>query len=210
VTYRTMYDSTDVMDIPANARMVAGYVDGRYANVRAMRARFRDAKVVTITVFGKAGADVGDIEPGCMTVDHGVRWARAEVAAGRKPTLYCMASMWPQVKAAVKAAGIGRKVSYWVASYDDVSTIPAGAVAKQYRHGDLSTIGPKAYSGGHFDVSSVVAYWPGVDPRPPLSERSRLLARKLRRRLSRRRYPVGAGRRLLRRLRRAIRHALHG
>jgi hypothetical protein len=37
---RTMYDSTNINDIPSNASMVAGYVDGLYANVGNLQASF--------------------------------------------------------------------------------------------------------------------------------------------------------------------------
>jgi len=189
---RTMYDSTDVGDIPAKATMVAGYVDGRFRTVDALRARFPKAKVVTITVLGTAGADVCDTEPGNISIPHAARWAAAEVAAGRRPTLYCMASMWNDVKAAVKAEGISGKVSYWIAQYDGKATVPAGAVAKQYADPTLS--------GGHFDVSVVADHWPGVDhdaKATDLRDESRELAEKLAKRLSGRTHPVDDGRDVL-------------
>jgi len=203
-----MYDSTDASDIPAKATMVAGYVDGNFRNVDALKKRFPKAQVVSITVLGAPGADVCDTEPGNISIPHAAQWAANEVTAGRKPTLYCMASAWDDVKAAVKALGIAGKVSYWVAQYDGKAEIPKGAVAKQYAD-------PKQ-SGGHFDLSIVADHWPGVDhaggnhadgasgkiPAQPdgtseLRDDSRDLAVRLTSNLSARRLPVGDGRDVL-------------
>lgn len=155
---RTLYDSTTVQDIPKSATMVAGYMDGKYQTVRALRARFPKAQIVTITVLGTPGAHVADVETGDLTPASGAIWAKREIQAGRKPTLYCSASLWPAVERAVRAQGISGKVSYWIAHYDDVAQIPEGAVAKQYR----STSKP------NLDTSVAVdaPHWPGVDPAP--------------------------------------------
>lgn len=166
-----MYDSVTVADIPHVATMIAGYVDGIYANVPAIRQRFPHATIVTVTVKGTPGANVIDCEPGDASPAQAAAWAKREVAAGRKPTIYCMASQWVQVKLAVASAGVTGKVSYWIADYDGQPAVPSGAVAKQY-------LGSPGNSPGHYDVSVVAAHWPGVDPDPkPLSARQQRLAR---------------------------------
>jgi hypothetical protein len=182
---RTCYDSTTAADVPKGGDLYAGYVDGRYVTVPALRKRFPKARIVTITVLGTPGAHVCDTEPGNIGVAGADRRAKNEIVAGRKPTLYLMASMWPQVKTAVKNAGIAGKVSYWIAQYDGKGEIPKGAVAKQYLHGDKNH--PGSYSGGHYDTSIVADYWPGVDPEPapkppkvkPLSKWQRALIRRV-------------------------------
>lgn len=192
---RRMYDSTDVADIPRTAKMVAGYVDGRYRTVDQLRARFPKAQVVTITVTGEQDAHVCDTEPGNVGLAGAARWAKRQVDAGKRPTLYCMASQWPQLRAEVKRLGIAHAVSYWIAQYDGKAQVPRGAVAKQYADPRLS--------GGHYDVSVVDDYWPGVDPPLPsdLSRVSALLARRLSRRLQRRQHrPVRNGRQVLKSL----------
>lgn len=177
---RTCYDSVTIADVPAKAEMVACYVDGRYRNEPEARKRFPKATIVTITVTGQAGAHVADCEMGDLDPAAAARWAKAEVKAGRKPTIYCAASQWSTVKRAV-----GRtKVSWWIADYDGKPVIPAGAVAKQY-------LGSPGNSPGHYDVSVVVDHWPGVDrPVRRLSVTTRLLARRLVHRLTNRSHPV--------------------
>jgi peptidoglycan hydrolase-like protein with peptidoglycan-binding domain len=153
---RRMFDSTTAADVPATATMVAGYVDGKFETVTELRRRFPRAQVVSITVLGTPGAQVCDTEPGNIGVTGAVNWAANELHAGRRPSLYCMASQWAQVKAAVEARGLTGKVSYWIADYDGRAVIPAGAVAKQYADPTLTH--------KHFDVSVVARHWPGVVP----------------------------------------------
>lgn len=189
---RMMHDSVTVADIPSSATMVAGYMDGKFQTVAALQRQFPSAQLVTITVLGTPGAHVCDTEPGNIGIAGAARWAANEVKAGRHPTLYCMASQWKDVKAAVREHGLnGHKVSYWVADYDGDATIPRGAVAKQFADPDLS--------GGHFDLSVVADHWPGVDDddRADLSNLSTVYAQRLANRLAHRKQPLTEGRDVL-------------
>jgi hypothetical protein len=154
---RTMYDSTTAADIPAGAQMVGGYVDGKYAWTPADWARFPNATHVKIAVFATTNdGTVGDREQGDMTEADLVTWVRMRRAAGVDPTGYCSESNWPACRAAFAAAG-EPEPHWWVASYPGAgAVIPAGAVAHQYA--DPIT------SGGHWDLSAVADYWPGIDP----------------------------------------------
>jgi len=154
---RTMYDAVNIANLPADATLLAGYVDGRdttghFARVRTAHPQTR---VLRITVTGGTlDAEIGDIEVGDMTPHSGAAWAARKIAAGQHPTLYCNASTWPSVKAEVQKAGIAGRISYWIADYDGDPTIPAGAVAKQFTDRAL---------GRSLDQSIVAAHWPGVD-----------------------------------------------
>ena len=151
---RTMYDSVDMGAIPGNAAMVAYYTDGVYANEAAARTRFPEAILVGISAIGTNTGTVGDCEPGCMTEAQLVSWVAMRRAAGVDPTAYINQSNWGTVSSAFRSRGVPEP-HYWVARYDNNPAIPSGAVAKQY-------IDPPA-SGGHYDLSSVVDFWPGVD-----------------------------------------------
>ena len=154
---RTMYDAVNIANLPADATLLAGYVDGRettghFARVRSAHPQ---VKVVRITVTGGTlDAEVGDIEAGDMHPQSGAAWAARKIAAGQHPTLYCSESFWPSVKAEVQKAGIAGRVSYWIANYNGDPTIPAGAIAKQFTDHAL---------GKSLDESVVAAHWPGVD-----------------------------------------------
>jgi len=158
---RTMYDAVTADNIlAANPRpqMVAGYVDKIKLEPWSGGdwALFPDA--VKVQIVKKATTNAGhvlDVEPGDATPSEAPGWVKMRRAAGADPTVYCNASTWPTVRAAFQAAGVAEP-HWWIAHYDGDPTIPAGAVAKQYR-GDVAP---------GYDVSSVVDYWPGVDPAP--------------------------------------------
>jgi LysM repeat protein len=159
---RTMYDSTNINDIPSNASMVAGYVDGLYANVGNLQRRFPHAVVVRIAVSALTNdGHVLDVESGDATPSEAVGWVKRRRIHGADPSVYCNMSVWPNVRKAFHDAGIPEP-HYWIAKWDGIATLPTGAVAKQYGNPDVTQ--------RHYDVSCVADYWAGVDaphnPRP--------------------------------------------
>lgn len=155
---RTMYDSVRVEGIPENAKMVAGYVDGLYANVGTMQRRFPNATVVRIAVFASTNdGHVLDVEQGDATPAQAVIWTEMRRHAGADPSVYCNASVWPGVRKAFRDANVAEP-HYWIAHWDGIAQVPTGTVAKQYS------------SGSDYDTSCVLDVWPGVDgnsnPRP--------------------------------------------
>lgn len=153
---RYMYDAVTPGHIPTSATMVAGYADGAYANIPAMKARFPNATIVSIAVRWTTRAQVLDVESGDATPAQAVQWCTQTMAntPNKELTVYCSVSAWPGVRAAFRTAGV-TEPNYWVAAYDGNATVPAGAVAKQF-------IGD--YQG--YDKSVVADYWPGVDSAP--------------------------------------------
>jgi hypothetical protein len=150
-----MYDSTAARDIPANAQLVAGYVDGLYRWSEAAWARFPTATKVRIAVFAATDdGQVGDVESGDMTPISAVSWVQMRRRAGVDPTLYVNESNKAATEAAFAAAGVAQP-HYWLALYDGIQDLPPGCVAKQF-------INPPG-SGGNYDLSAVADYWPGVD-----------------------------------------------
>ncbi|RKE23518.1 peptidoglycan-binding protein [Streptomyces sp. TLI_171] len=148
---RTMYDAVTVSNIPSDAEMVAGYVDGQFANMTEMTARFPQAVRVPIAVFASTDAGVVlDVEPGDAEVGQAPGWVQRRRQAGVDPTVYCDSGRWPQVLSAFDNAGVPQP-HYWIAQWDGDATIPAGAVAKQFRTTDA------------WDKSVVADFWPGVD-----------------------------------------------
>lgn len=153
---RVMFDSTNINDIPTTASMVAYYIDGIYATTSAIvRARFPHAVLVPISAVGTDNGLVGDVEPGCMTVPQGVTWVQMRRLANADPTIYCNEmNAWAGIRQAFHNAGVVEP-HYWVADYDNIAVLPAGAIAKQYANPTLT--------GGHYDKSIVADFWPGVD-----------------------------------------------
>ncbi len=89
---RFMYDAVTPKRIPSDASMVAGYADGRFANLTEMAQRFPHAKRVSIAVHPTTRAQVLDVEPGCSSPEEAVRgksidelWAVIEPLQIRPP-----------------------------------------------------------------------------------------------------------------------------
>jgi hypothetical protein len=151
---RLMYDAVTAAHIPAGARMVAGYVDGRYRWTDADWALFPDAIKVRIAVFPTTGdGQVLDVERWDARPDQAPVWVVNRRLAGEDPSVYCDESRWPTVRAAFVAARV-REPHYWLAAVPGDAGIPVGAIAHQYA------------ATGLVDLSLVADYWPGVDPPP--------------------------------------------
>jgi hypothetical protein len=160
-----MFDSETVSAIPKDAKVVAGYVDGQWPNYDEMVAAFPDALHVSITVSGRAGAMVGDCEKGDMTPSSVVAWAKREIEAGRRPTLYYSKDSAGDVAAALGDAEVAvSEVDFWVADWTRAAHLLPGTVATQW-------CSPGTGSGGNYDISETADAWPAEDEKPgPIHE----------------------------------------
>lgn len=152
---RTMFDSITPSTIPADAEMVAGYVNGYWPTFADVCQRFPNARHVSIAVTVVADAQVLDVEPGNARPDQAPAWVERQRARGGDPTVYCMQSAWPELRAEFSRQGVVEP-HWWLAKYDGLRIIPEGAIAKQYG----------GESGPGYDLNVVADYWPGVDPAP--------------------------------------------
>jgi hypothetical protein len=165
-----MFDSTTPAAIPAGS-LVAGYVDGAYAWKPREWARFPLNDQLAITVVGQAGARIADVETGDLGPGSGALWAKRELIAGRRPTLYSNLSTWEAVVWALKSLGADPSmVDWWAADPTGSPHLVPGSVATQYAW-------PGRGSWGHFDVSVTNGTWPdtlhpvtvaGPPPKPPM------------------------------------------
>lgn len=164
----TMYDSETPSALPADAEIVAGYVDGQWPTYVEMANRFPHAKHVSITVEGAEGAMVGDLEVpnfNAQTIEEvaqkGAAWAKSEIAAGRRPTLYYSRDNAGIVGNALGSAGVAiADVDFWVADWTGAAHMVPGSVATQWAS-------PGTGSGGNFDVSETNGAWPQVSAPVP-------------------------------------------
>lgn len=155
----TLYDSTAAQDIPANAQIVAGYIDGLYKWSANDWARFPNAQKIGIAVFASTNDGlVLDCEAGDATPSQCPAWVQARRAAGvTNATVYCSKSVVPSVLAAFATAGVAAPL-IWDADWTGAAHLNPGSVATQYAN-------PPA-SGGHYDVSLTNGVWPAVAPTP--------------------------------------------
>lgn len=150
---RLMYDSTTASDIPADAEIVAGYVDGRYAWSDADWARFPNAVKVRISVFGSLDADVLDVEPSDATPADAAVWVAQKNARREHATVYCGGYNRTQVDAVCA----GLEYDVWLA--DPTGVAHNNDAATQYSwHG---------FTGEHFDLSLCADWWPRVAAAEP-------------------------------------------
>lgn len=162
---RTLYDSVTPGNIPGDAEMVGGYIDGWYAWGDAGWAMFPAAVPVRIAVHQWTDAgQVLDVEPGDAAPSDAPLWVLMRQQAGQIGSVYCSLSQWPAVQAAFAAQGMDQPPT-WVAAYPgNGAQLYDGSVAHQYE-GD---------SDQGWDRSVVIDFpgWPGVDsfaPIPPPS-----------------------------------------
>lgn len=162
---RLMYDSINVMAIPADATMVAGYYSGARipSTLPALRERFPNATIVDICVTSSQNGMVLDVETGDATPNQVPMWLNRQRALGKDPTVYTSTAMWPAVKAACAVAGIALP-HWWRAHYNGVAALEMGEIAHQYTNGVTPSTAPYRVPG--CDTSIVADYWPGVDPAP--------------------------------------------
>lgn len=158
---RLAADSVTSADIPAGRfPIVLGYVDGKYAWSEQDWLRHTQAGALAVGIAVNPATDAGtilDVETGDATPYQAPAWVQMRRAAGVDPTVYCGQFSLPAVSAAFKAQGVPEP-HYLVANYDNSPVIPAGCIGKQYANAPLT--------GGHYDLSVVADFWPGVDPAP--------------------------------------------
>jgi hypothetical protein len=111
------YDSVTPGNIPSDAPVVAGYIDGFYAWPQSAWDRFTGFRL-SIAVHPSTNAgDVLDIETGDATPSQGPGWVAMRRRSGHpNPGVYCSAAILGQVLAAFDAAGVARPW-VWVAAY---------------------------------------------------------------------------------------------
>jgi hypothetical protein len=150
-----MYDAVNVEAIPADARMVAGYVDGGYVTWPALVRRFPHARKVSITTTGDAVADVCDVESGDASPQKSVVWVKAMRRLGRRPIVYTSAANVRAVDQAFEAER--EQVPFvWIADWTGEVHEYFGAVATQYAS---PSVPPPGMQIG-YDISTVSPNWP--------------------------------------------------
>jgi hypothetical protein len=108
---RTQYDAVTLANVPGDARAIACYVNGAYANHDEAKRRFPDSLITTISVRSSELADVLDVEVGdAEPADCPDYFRRFKAARPHsKPVFYAPASWVADVEAHLRDAGIKRR-----------------------------------------------------------------------------------------------------
>ncbi len=72
-----IYDAVQVSAIPSNATTILAYVDGRYRTYAAVKARFPQARILTVSTTGATPANILDVEPGNIQPQGARLWVEA-------------------------------------------------------------------------------------------------------------------------------------
>lgn len=119
---RVMFDDTTVELIPKTAKAVAGYINGLYKTMPALRRLFPKARKVTIAISADVVADCLDVETGDATNAEAPGWYRRFKAARPhdKPIFYTSASNADALVSTLRRAGIhSGQYILWLAHYGD-------------------------------------------------------------------------------------------
>lgn len=121
-----MYDSIHVELIPADADDLLAYTDGLYANAAALKARFPNATLHTISAVGVTPAEWIDCEPGCVwpPTNASALWRR-----WKNRGVYCNKNTWTMVK---DAFWPGENPEFFIADPTGIAHVVAGSVETQY------------------------------------------------------------------------------
>src|ERR1700748_3251368 len=129
-----MYDAVTPENVPQGAQMVAGYIGGNYVSYPGLVARCPNAIHISIAVQADQTAQALDCESGDATPQQCPGWATRMRGLGINPIVYVQESSWQAVRNAFDNAHVQQPM-YWIANYDGDSTIPQGAIAKQFQGG---------------------------------------------------------------------------
>lgn len=114
-----MWDDVNAALIPSGAGYVAYYVDGIYANLNAVKARFPHAALVSIAVRSADDADALDVENGDATIADIYGWLKRQLARGvERPVIYISAGQVDLMMQTMNANGFQRsEYRIWSAHY---------------------------------------------------------------------------------------------
>ena len=117
----TMFDAVTIENIPHDAAIVAGYVDGTKVKPTFDRLcdRFPHARQMSIAVFAEHDAECLDVEPGDARPEQVPEWIHRQHARGvTRPVLYADLTRMKEVLTELDRAHIARSsVRLWSAHY---------------------------------------------------------------------------------------------
>jgi hypothetical protein len=120
-----LFDDVTVSLLPSGYSAYAGYANGIYANLTAIRAKFPNAHILDIAVSSSVDATCLDIESGDATNSQAVTWTKRQHARGLKfPVLYTSAGNAQALINTLANNGIARSTyRLWSAHYTGRSHI---------------------------------------------------------------------------------------
>jgi hypothetical protein len=157
---RTAYDAVTPSNIPRNAEVVMGYINGPYAWDQADWDLFPNALKITIATHpDNTTSQIIDYERGDFDDSDVVQAVAVRRSNGGNPIVYCAETDWNHLQAVFASAGVTQP-QWLIAAYPGAGdTIPSGAIGHQYI--DYQNL---------YDISVLADFIPGVDPEPTTKE----------------------------------------
>jgi Putative peptidoglycan binding domain len=168
-TLITMFDDVNVSLLPASATAVAGYVDGRFANIGQIRAKFPHAEILDIAVFASDDATCLDVEPTDATIAQIFGWFKRQQARKVwRPVIYSSVSNINSIVPTMTANGFARTVyRLWSAHYTFQPHICGPNTCNLTRWPCDATQWTNRALGRSLDQSQCVSSFFGTTPPPP-------------------------------------------
>ncbi|HEY2278003.1 MAG TPA: hypothetical protein VGI00_06585 [Streptosporangiaceae bacterium] len=164
-----MFDAVDIDQIPGDASVVAGYINGNFVTFGQLSGMFPNARHLSIAVTAEANADALDVEPGDATAGQMPAWFRRQKARGvARPVIYASVScMTTGILPVLKQAGIARSdVRLWSAHYTDAEHLCGpGSCGEMPVQAD-ATQWTKHALGRNLDQSVLAGNFFGAPPMP--------------------------------------------
>lgn len=167
VSGNIMEDDTETSRFTPGCAAYAGYWNGPYANMTAVRAyaASQHARSFSYTPDGDPGADAIDIEPGDCTPGQFPGFYRAKKGIG--VYAYGSASWVSSINAAASSAGIPRS-AYWVVSAHYIGPHICGPSSCGYPQADATQF-TETYQGSILDATQFSSGFFGTPaPKPPV------------------------------------------
>jgi hypothetical protein len=164
-----MFDAVDIHQIPGDASVVAGYVNGDYVTFSQLNVMFPHARHLSIAVTAEANADALDVEPGDAVAGQVPAWYRRQKARGvARPVIYASVSlMTTGILPVLRQAGIARsEVRLWSAHYTYAEHLCGpGSCGQMPVQADATQWTDRA-QGRNLDQSVLAVNFFGAPPRP--------------------------------------------
>jgi hypothetical protein len=160
-----MEDDTDTNQFTRGCAAYAGYYNGTYANMTAVRAyaATQNARSFSYTPDGDPGANAIDIEPGCSAPGDFPGFYRAK--SGKGVYGYGSASWVSLINSAAQGAGIARS-SYKIVSAHYIGPHICGPGSCGYPQADATQF-TSTYAGRSLDATQFNSTFFGTPTPPP-------------------------------------------
>ena len=119
MTQLIMYDAIDTVNIPVNAKYIAGYVNGLWPTYSKLQKQFPHATLLSVAVNASANAQCLDVETGDATIADVYLWLTRQIGLKVfRPAIYIQASNVNKLMLTMNANGFQRnQYRLWSAHY---------------------------------------------------------------------------------------------